>query len=160
MNSGNRNWQVTNFAFGGSIVVTCFSIALGFPEDYFRKAMDTTQPDNLTQMRLLHYPAAHNAEGSWRAGVHTDIGCLTLLFQRDGEDGLEICPGRESHSSFATGSTFFPLRAETGPIVVNIGDMLSMRASRILWKDICWRLKCSSGLVRWSTQSQFSPSSC
>ena len=87
--------------------------------------MDVTQPDNLTQLRLLHYPASDNAEGSWRAGVHTDIGCLTLLFQRDGEDGLEICPGRESHSSHAMGDTFFPLPAETGPIVVNIGDMLS-----------------------------------
>lgn len=88
--------------------------------------MDTNQPDNLTQLRLLHYPASENAEGTWRAGVHTDIGCLTLLFQRDGEDGLEICPGRESHSSSAVGDKFFPLPAQTGPIVVNIGDMLSM----------------------------------
>jgi isopenicillin N synthase-like dioxygenase len=107
------------------ILVSCFSVALDFPEDYFRIAMDVTQPDNLSQLRLLHYPASDNAEGSWRAGVHTDIGCLTLLFQRDGEDGLEICPGRESHSSYAMGDTFFPLPAETGPIVVNIGDMLS-----------------------------------
>ncbi len=108
-----------------SFLVTCLSIALGFPEDYFSNAMDVTQPDNLTQLRLLHYPASEDAVGTWRAGVHTDIGCLTLLFQRDGEDGLEICPGRESHSSYATGDTFFPLPAETGPIVVNIGDMLS-----------------------------------
>jgi isopenicillin N synthase-like dioxygenase len=48
-----------------------------------------------------------------------------LLFQREGEDGLEICPGRESHSSFAMGDDFTPLPAHTGPIVVNIGDMLS-----------------------------------
>lgn len=105
--------------------MSCFSIALGFPEDYFQTANDVTQPDCLTQLRLIHYPPAENAAGTWRAGNHTDIGCLTLLFQRDGEDGLEICPGRESHSSYAIGDSFTPLHAKTGPIVVNIGDMLS-----------------------------------
>ncbi|KAL4783764.1 hypothetical protein BJX76DRAFT_348322 [Aspergillus varians] len=121
-------------------VLTCLSIALGFEEDYFCKAMDTTQPDNLTQLRLLHYPASHSGKEGWRAGVHTDIGCLTLLFQRDGEDGLEICPGRESHSSSAVGDNFFPLPAETGPIVVNIGDML------MAWSDD--RLKANFHRVR------------
>ena len=106
-------------------LVACLSIALGFPEDHLIKAMDVHAPDNLTQMRMIHYMASENAVGTWRAGNHTDIGCLTLLFQRDGEDGLEICPGRESHNDFAIGDTFTPLPAETGPIVVNIGDMLS-----------------------------------
>ncbi|OKL59496.1 hypothetical protein UA08_05286 [Talaromyces atroroseus] len=129
-------------------VLTCLSIALGFEEDYFCKAMDTHQPDNLSQMRLLHYPASEGAQGTWRAGVHTDIGCLTLLFQRDGEDGLEICPGRESHSSFAVGDTFFPLPAETGPIVVNIGDML------MAWSDD--RLKANFHRVR-AKESGHSP---
>jgi isopenicillin N synthase-like dioxygenase len=74
---------------------------------------------------LLLYLARHILiHGQWRAGPHTDIGCLTLLFQRDGEDGLEICPGRESHNSLGVGDTFYPLPAKTGPIVVNIGDML------------------------------------
>lgn len=107
--------------------VSCFAVALGFPEDYFRVANDVTKPDCLTQLRLIHYPPSENAAGTWRAGSHTDIGCLTLLFQRDGEDGLEICPGRESHTSFAMGDTFTPLPAKTGQIVVNIGDMLSER---------------------------------
>lgn len=106
-------------------VLSCLSIALGFPEDYFANAMNVKADDNLTQLRMLHYMAAENAAGTWRAGTHTDIGCLTLLFQRDGEDGLEICPGRESHHSYGIGDTFFPLPAKTGPIVVNIGDMLS-----------------------------------
>jgi isopenicillin N synthase-like dioxygenase len=122
--------------------------------------MDTSQPDNLTQLRLLHYPASEDAEGTWRAGVHTDIGCLTLLFQRDGEDGLEICPGRESHSSSAVGDKFFPLPAQTGPIVVNIGDMLSMNnlfckllrlANRIYSVVVAWsddRLKANFHRVR------------
>ena len=94
-----------------------------------------TKPDCLTQLRLIHYPPTVDAAGTWRAGSHTDIGCLTLLFQRDGEDGLEICPGRESHTSFAMGDVFSPLPAKTGQIVVNIGDMLS--ESRILCWIIC-----------------------
>jgi isopenicillin N synthase-like dioxygenase len=105
--------------------VTCLATALGFPEDHFRIANDPTEPDCLTQLRLIHYPPSEKSVGTWRAGSHTDIGCLTLLFQRDGEDGLEICPGRDSHTSFAMGDKFTPLPAETGPIVVNIGDMLS-----------------------------------
>ncbi|KAJ6083668.1 hypothetical protein N7467_007803 [Penicillium canescens] len=121
-------------------VLSCFAIALGFEEDYFKIANDPSQPDCLTQLRLIHYPASEDASGTWRAGSHTDIGCLTLLFQRDGEDGLEICPGRESHTSFAIGDTFTPLPAETGPIVVNIGDML------MAWSDD--RLKSNFHRVR------------
>lgn len=78
--------------------------------------------------------------GTWRAGSHTDIGLLTLLFQRDGQDGLEICPGRQTYSSFATGDKFTPLSAKTGPIVVNIGDML------MAWSDD--RLKSNFHRVR------------
>ncbi|KAJ5652980.1 hypothetical protein N7507_010406, partial [Penicillium longicatenatum] len=62
-----------------------------------------------------------------RAGSYTDIGCLTLLFQCEREDGLEICPRRESHISFAIGDNFTPLPIETSPIIVNIGDMLNDR---------------------------------
>ncbi|PYI00612.1 iron/ascorbate family oxidoreductase [Aspergillus sclerotiicarbonarius CBS 121057] len=121
-------------------VLSCFAITLGFDKDYFQVANDPTKPDCLTQLRLIHYPASEDAVGTWRAGSHTDIGCLTLLFQRDGEDGLEICPGRESHSSFASSDIFTPLPAETGPIVVNIGDML------MAWSDD--RLKSNFHRVR------------
>lgn len=109
-----------------------------------------TKPDCLTQLRLIHYPPTVDAAGTWRAGSHTDIGCLTLLFQRDGEDGLEICPGRESHTSFAMGDVFSPLPAKTGQIVVNIGDMLS--ESSILCWIICSvrALTYSKSPVAWS----------
>lgn len=111
--------------------VTCLSIALGFEEDFFTKAMDVNAQDNQTQLRMIHYMPSENAVGTWRAGAHTDIGCLTLLFQRDGEDGLEVLPGREHHHSKIGGGTFSPIPAKTGPIVVNIGDMMSMCRSLI-----------------------------
>ena len=87
--------------------------------------MDATKPDSLSRLRMLHYPPSENKPGSWGAGAHTDVGALTLLFQRDGEEGLEICPGRENVTSKAIGDNFFSLPAKTGPIVVNLGDMLS-----------------------------------
>lgn len=74
--------------------------------------MDVTATDSLTQLRMIHYMVSENAAGTWRAGNHTDVGCLTLLFQRDGEDGLEICPGRESHNDHAIGDVFTPLPAK------------------------------------------------
>ena len=107
------------------VIVDCFAISLGLPENYFREANNPHEHDCLTQLRLIHYPPSKDAAGTWRAGSHTDIGCLTLLFQRDGEDGLEICPGRESYSSTGINDVFTPLPAKTGLIVVNIGDMLS-----------------------------------
>lgn len=104
--------------------MACLSIALGFPEDHLNNAMDVTAPDNVTQMRMIHYMASENAVGTWRADTHIDVGCLTLWFQRDGEDGLGGLPGRESHKSSAVGDNFSPIPAGTGPTVVNIGDML------------------------------------
>ena len=111
--------------------MTCLSIALGFEEDFFTKAMDVNAQDNQTQLRMIHYMPSENAVGTWRAGAHTDIDCLTLLFQRDGEDGLEVLPGREHHHSKIGGGTFSPIPAKTGPIVVNIGDMMSMYRSLV-----------------------------
>ncbi len=58
---------------------------------------------------------------SWRAGAHTDFDCLTLLYQQDGGDGLEVCPGREAHTSFAQADDWTPVPARTGDITVNIG---------------------------------------
>lgn len=111
------------------------------------QANDPAKLDCMTQLRLIHYPPAENAAGSWRAGTHTDIGCLTLLFQRDGEEGLEICPGRESVTSFGMGDTFTPLPAVTGPIVVNIGDMLSRAFSPF---STMGSIMLTIGAVAWS----------
>lgn len=148
--------------------VACFSSALGFDEDYLVTANDPTQPDCISQLRLLHYPAADNASGTWRAGAHTDIGCLTLLFQRDKQDGLEICTGRESHTGFDVGDSFTPISAHTGPIVVNIGDMLSTKKpqphdSLPKHKKVAANSPLphsDSGVVRRPSQVQLSPCTC
>jgi isopenicillin N synthase-like dioxygenase len=130
-----------NIAELNLLIVSCFAVGLGFDEDYFNRANDPTQLDCLSQLRLIHYPASNNTPaGSWRAGSHTDIGLLTLLFQQDKQGGLEVCPGRQSHSSFATSDKFTPIPAKMGSIVANIGDML------MAWSDD--RLKSNFHRVR------------
>ena len=130
-------------------VLECFSTALGFEADFFRKVNDAMDPACLTQLRLIHYPASESAVDTWRAGSHCDAGLYTLLFQQDGEDGLEICPGRESVTTFALGDKWTPVPAETGPIVCNIGDML------MAWSDD--RFKSNYHRVR-AKQQEHTPS--
>jgi isopenicillin N synthase-like dioxygenase len=139
--------MLSTFPLNGHLV-TCLSLALGFEEDFFTKAMDVNAKDNQTQLRMIHYMASENATGTWRAGAHTDIGCLTLLFQRDGEDGLEVLPGRENHRSKIGGGQFSPIPAKTGPIVVNIGDMMSICKSHRMKLTGSQLTSLRSGLVR------------
>lgn len=125
-------------------VLSCFAFALGFPEDFFEEAHNVNKPSAQSTLRLLHY---HDITGTqfppnyWRAGAHTDYDCLTLLYQRTGEDGLEICPGREAHTSFGTGDQWTPVKAKTGEIVCNIGDML-MAWSDDRFKSLYHRVRC------------------
>lgn len=125
-------------------ILSFFAVALGFPEDYFEQAHRVTESDAQNTLRLLHY---HNIEGAefppayWRAGAHTDFDCLTLLFQRTGEPGLEVCPGREAHTSFAQGDGWTPVEPATGEIVCNIGDML-MSWSDDRFKSLFHRVRC------------------
>lgn len=108
-------------------VLSCFAEKLGYPSDFFATAHRIEKPTAQSTLRLLHYPDITGElfpSNSWRAGAHTDFDCLTLLFQRSGDHGLEVCPGREAHTDFAIGDTWYPVESVTGDIVVNIGDML------------------------------------
>ena len=78
-------------------------------------------------LRMLNYPPQTNAQlkglppGSWRAGAHTDWCCITLLFQRMGESGLECAA-----NPLASGGTqWAPVSPVLGGVAVNVGDMLS-----------------------------------
>ncbi|KAJ6095444.1 hypothetical protein N7486_006190 [Penicillium sp. IBT 16267x] len=108
-------------------LMRCFARGLGFPEGFFIKCHDVARPDSQTTMRLLHYFAlSEEADGKvyHRAGAHADWGFLTLLFQKEGQSGLEICPGRESVTEFGIGDEWTKVEAKTGEIVCNIGDLL------------------------------------
>lgn len=59
------------------------------------------------------------SQGMWRAGAHTDFDCLTLLFQRPGQGGLQVCPGKDRESQQWTS-----IEPREEVITCNIGDML------------------------------------
>ncbi|KAK5048660.1 hypothetical protein LTR84_005751 [Exophiala bonariae] len=111
-------------------LMKCFAYGLGFEGDHFIRAHDISRPESQTVCRLLHYFEVpdNNERGSevWhRAGAHTDWDLLTLLFQKEGQSGLEICPGREVSTSFGYGDTWTKVEpSTTGAIICNIGDLL------------------------------------
>jgi isopenicillin N synthase-like dioxygenase len=115
------NWAV------GMKVLSCFALKLGFAPDFFTEAHDPLAPDYQSTLRLLHYLPMTNAKPEdftgWRAGAHTDYACLTLLHQRTGQGGLQLCPGKEAGdpSSELEWTDVAPL---PGVITCNIGDML------------------------------------
>ncbi|MEZ5296792.1 MAG: 2OG-Fe(II) oxygenase family protein [Ilumatobacteraceae bacterium] len=103
-------------------VLSCFADRLGFETDFFTEAHDPDGPGYQSTVRLLRYFAmsADDFEGGqWRAGAHTDYNCLTLLFQRDGQSGLQVCPGADAASGRWTS-----VEPDERLITCNIGDML------------------------------------
>lgn len=129
-----QTWQL------GMTVLSCFATKLGFDEDFFTRAHDRNQPDYQSTLRLLHYlpmePEPEVPENSWRAGAHTDFDCLTMVFQKTGQGGLQVCPGKAA----GEGQTWTEVEALDGILTCNIGDML-MR-----WSDD--RLKSTLHRVR------------
>ncbi|GAP33884.1 2-oxoglutarate and iron-dependent oxygenase domain-containing protein [Piscinibacter sakaiensis] len=104
-------------------VLSCFADRLGFARDFFTRAHDPARPGYQSTLRLLHYfaidPALRDRLGLWRAGAHTDFDCLTLLFQRSGQGGLQLLPGKDMDSQAWT-----PIVPNDAYITCNIGDML------------------------------------
>lgn len=103
----------------GMQVLSCFADSLGFATDFFTQAHNPEEESYRSTLRLLHYfPTSEKVTG-WRAGAHTDFDCLTLLFQREGEAGLQVCPGQNYAER-----EWVPVPAINGRITCNIGDML------------------------------------
>lgn len=104
-------------------VLSCFATRLGFEREFFTGAHDPASPQYQSTLRLLHYyaldPAVRDRLGLWRAGAHTDFDCLTLLFQRKGQGGLQLLPGKDIASQAWT-----PIEPADELITCNIGDML------------------------------------
>lgn len=104
-------------------ILSCFADKLGFERDFFATMHDPEESTYQSTLRLLHYfevPAdLREKMGPWRAGAHTDFDCLTLLFQRAGQGGLQVLPGAEMESEAWT-----PVEPTDDTITCNIGDML------------------------------------
>jgi len=104
-------------------LLSCFADKLGFDRDFFARAHDPAATTYQSTLRLLHYFAFPDElldrDDVWRAGAHTDFDCLTLLFQRTGQGGLQVLPGAE-----AEGQAWTPVEPSDEAITCNIGDML------------------------------------
>lgn len=108
----------------GMKVLSCFAIKLGFEIDFFAHAHDRTQAGYQSTLRLLHYlPLGENTtlpDNTWRAGAHSDFDCLTMVFQKEGQGGLQVCAGKDASVT----QSWSEVDAKDGIITCNIGDML------------------------------------
>jgi 2OG-Fe(II) oxygenase superfamily len=115
-------FERANWALGMK-VLSCFALKLGFKPDFFTDCHDPLSSEYQSTLRLLHYLPTVDAKPAdftgWRAGAHTDFDCLTLLHQRSGQGGLQLCPGKE-HAEFA----WTDIEPLPGVVTCNIGDML------------------------------------
>jgi len=113
-----NNWTL------GMQVLSCFAMKLGFAPDFFTDTHDPLSAEYQSTLRLIHYLPMRDAKPEdfkgWRAGAHTDFDCLTLLHQRVGQGGLQLCPGRESDGELA----WTDVEPKPGVVTCNIGDML------------------------------------
>ena len=107
-------------------VLSCFAERLGLDRDFFTRAHDPAAGTAYqSTLRALHYFATppelrgKTPANVWRAGAHTDFDCLTLLFQREGQGGLQVCPGKDAEAQEWT-----PIVPSADAVTCNIGDML------------------------------------
>jgi isopenicillin N synthase-like dioxygenase len=114
-------FERSNWALGMKIL-SLFAYKLGFDEAFFERAHAPASPHYQCTLRLIHYMGmapAPPADG-WRAGAHSDFDCLTLLHQRPGQGGLQLCPGKDADAGRWT-----EIAPKAGRVTCNIGDMLT-----------------------------------
>lgn len=98
-------------------------------KDWFSPFHDRKGGASGSVFRLLYYPTlltsnlSYDAEKDIRAGAHSDYGTITLLFQREGQPGLEILTDAEKQTWYPVPVN--PTSETTLPILVNVGDLLS-----------------------------------
>ena len=131
----------------GMRVLSCFAEHLSLPSDFFTKAHNPDDQNYRSTLRLLHYFPTSGTTRGWRAGAHSDFDCLTLLFQREGEDGLQLCSGQNFSAR-----EWIPVPAVNGRITCNIGDML-MRWSDDRLLSNFHRVKAADGVASPSRNS-------
>ncbi|KON64611.1 2OG-Fe(II) oxygenase superfamily protein [Komagataeibacter europaeus] len=145
-----RRFERQNWVLGMKIL-SCFAIRLGFDADFFTCNHDPASAQYQSTLRLIHYMSMENARDAdfefWRAGAHSDFDCLTLLHQRPGQGGLQVCPGRDADARGTDTLAWTDVPPVAGAVTCNIGDML-MR-----WSDD--RLKSTLHRVRMPRRDEY-----
>ncbi|CDO93850.1 unnamed protein product [Kluyveromyces dobzhanskii CBS 2104] len=140
-------------------ILRLITIALGIEDEEFFTDKHNPQDASGSVFRMLRYPLIRDddltSEGKQynptiRAGAHTDYGALTLLFQREGQQGLELNIDKDSDENWT--KVPFVASKHSGkapPLVVNFGDLLSYWTNGVL-KSTIHRVKFSPGETRTS----------
>lgn len=102
-------------------MIRIFALALNMPENYFDEVTTNPGADGL----YVHYPGSAepvplNAETEVGIGSHTDIQCVTLLWQ-DMSGGLQVLSASDE---------WLDARPIPGTLVVNIGDFLQRLSNK------------------------------
>ncbi|KAJ5861636.1 uncharacterized protein N7529_008946 [Penicillium soppii] len=123
-------------------MIRIFALSLDMPEDYFDSVTTTPGADGL----YVHYPATpadmlkkNNGNIDVGIGSHTDIQCITLLWQ-DMSGGLQVLSASDE---------WLDARPIPGTLVVNIGDFLQ-RLSNNRFKSTVHRVYNRQSTSRYS----------
>lgn len=119
-------------------LVSIFALALNLPEDYFTKMITHPGADAVH----IHYPGVEDdgaKDVDVGIGSHTDIQCVTLLWQ-DMSGGLQVLSADDE---------WLDARPIPGTLVVNIGDFLS-RLSNNTFKSTVHRVYNRQSASRYS----------
>ncbi|CEM16355.1 unnamed protein product [Vitrella brassicaformis CCMP3155] len=120
------------------VILSHIAVSLGLPPSFFEAHLDWRRPNHQSGPRLHKYHDVtdtyrHFPPNTHRIAAHTDWALLTLLFQREGQGGLRVCPGmsvlsQSNQQQQQQGGTkelqWIGVEPMRDAICVNIGDSL------------------------------------
>jgi len=100
-----------------------FAAALDLPSDFFHDKIDR----HISQLRIMHYPPPPTVPlpGQLRAGAHSDLGMMTLLYSDNDVGGLEVMDRQDR---------WVRVPPINGALTVNLGDLM-MRWTNNRWRS-------------------------
>jgi len=105
-----------------------FAEALDLAPDFFEDKVDR----HISQLRIMHYPPPQVAPlpGQLRAGAHSDLGMMTLLYSDNDIGGLEVMD---------RAGRWVPVPVTDAAFTVNLGDLM-MRWTNDRWRSTLHRV--------------------
>ena len=102
--------------------------ALDLAPEFFDDKIDK----HISQLRIMHYPPPQVAPlpGQLRAGAHSDLGMMTLLYSDNDIGGLEVMD---------RAGRWVPVPVIDGAFTVNLGDLM-MRWTNDRWRSTLHRV--------------------
>ena len=110
------------------ILCRIFADALDLAPDFF----DDKTDKHISQLRIMHYPPPEAAPlpGQLRAGAHSDLGMMTLLYSDNDVGGLEVMD---------RAGRWVRVPVIEGAFTVNLGDLM-MRWTNDRWRSTLHRV--------------------